>query len=97
MKKLNSTHKRDEADIEESWSFPGKMEDVLKVVEGYEPRCAAVLSKADSCVDWKLVYRDPLPKWITKGARLCLIGDAAHPFLPYVANSLQLFRLLPFD
>ncbi|THH05035.1 hypothetical protein EW145_g5093 [Phellinidium pouzarii] len=52
------------------------------VVEGWDPRCAAILSKAPSCVDWKLVYRDPLPKWISKGARLALIGDAAHPFLP---------------
>ncbi|KAH8119593.1 monooxygenase [Phellopilus nigrolimitatus] len=75
------THK-DEADIEESWSFPGKMEDVLAVVDGWDPRCAAILSKAPSCVDWKLVYRDPLPTWISKGAHLALIGDAAHPFLP---------------
>ncbi|KAH8119508.1 monooxygenase [Phellopilus nigrolimitatus] len=75
------THK-DKADIEESWSFPGKMEDVLAVVDGWDPRCAAILSKAPSCVDWKLVYRDPLPTWISKGARLALIGDAAHPFLP---------------
>jgi len=73
---------RDDHNIEESWSFPGKMEDVLKVVDGWDPRCAAILSKAPSCVDWKLVYRDPLPTWISKGARLLLIGDAAHPFLP---------------
>ena len=73
---------RDDADIEESWSFPGKIEDVLKVVEDYDPRCAAIWKKADECVDWKLVYRDPLPKWISKEARLALIGDAAHPFLP---------------
>ena len=58
------------------------VEDVLAVVEGWDPRCAAILSKAPSCVDWKLVYRDPLPTWISKGARLALIGDAAHPFLP---------------
>ncbi|TFK48066.1 monooxygenase [Heliocybe sulcata] len=75
------THK-DEADIEESWSFPGKMEDCLKIVEGWDPTCTALLSKAPSLVDWKLVYRDPLPTWISKRARLALIGDAAHPFLP---------------
>lgn len=33
-------------------------------------------------VDWKLVYRDPLPTWISPRARTALIGDAAHPFLP---------------
>ncbi|TFK48069.1 monooxygenase [Heliocybe sulcata] len=75
------THK-DDADIAESWSFPGKMEDCLKIVEGWDPRCAALLSKAPSLVDWKLVYRDPMPTWISPGARLALIGDAAHPFLP---------------
>lgn len=33
-------------------------------------------------VDWKLVYRDPLPTWISPKQRIALIGDAAHPFLP---------------
>lgn len=77
------------------------MEDVLAVVAGWDPRCAAVLAKAPSCVDWKLVYREPcvpidgqveiafvhsqldrLPTWISKGSRMAVIGDAAHPFLP---------------
>ena len=34
----------------------------------------------EKLVDWKLVYRDPLPHW-TKG-HITLIGDAAHPHLP---------------
>ncbi|KAF8535418.1 hypothetical protein BDD12DRAFT_912790 [Trichophaea hybrida] len=75
------THK-DEADIEESWSLPGKIEDVLKILEGWDPRCRAIVEKTPSCVDWKLVYREPLPTWITPTARTCLLGDAAHPFLP---------------
>jgi 2-polyprenyl-6-methoxyphenol hydroxylase-like FAD-dependent oxidoreductase len=33
-------------------------------------------------IDWKLVYRDPLPTWISPKRRIALIGDAAHPFLP---------------
>jgi len=75
------THK-DEADIEESWSFPGAISDVVKIVESWDPRCAAIIKKAPSAVDWKLVYRDPLPKWVSKEGRLAIIGDAAHPFLP---------------
>jgi len=75
------THK-DDADIEESWSFPGKIEDVVKIVETWDPRCAAIIRKAPSAVDWKLVYRDPLPTWVSKEGRLAIIGDAAHPFLP---------------
>lgn len=36
----------------------------------------------ESLVDWKLVYRDPLPTWVSPKSRIALIGDAAHPFLP---------------
>lgn len=38
----------------------GKMEDVLKIVEGWDPRCAAILSKAPSVVDWKVRFQRPV-------------------------------------
>ena len=78
----------DEADIEESWSFPGKLEDVYKVFEGWDPMCKRIVSKTpeEKLVDWKLVYRDPLPRWVSDGGRTCLLGDSAHPFLPTSAQ-----------
>ncbi|EGO20741.1 hypothetical protein SERLADRAFT_442075 [Serpula lacrymans var. lacrymans S7.9] len=74
--------RKDDFEISDSWSFAGKMEDVLAVVDGWDPRCAAILAKAPSCIDWKLIIHDPLPTWIGKSRRVMLIGDAAHPFLP---------------
>ncbi|KAI5204325.1 putative MAK1-like monooxygenase [Aureobasidium subglaciale] len=79
------THK-DDNDIEESWSLPGKMEDVYKVIDGWDPLCKAIVEKTPSCVDWKLVYRDPLPRWVSDHGRTCLLGDSAHPFLPTSAQ-----------
>ncbi|KAH8896690.1 FAD/NAD(P)-binding domain-containing protein [Thozetella sp. PMI_491] len=79
------TH-RDEHDIDESWSFPGKLEEVLEVLEGWDPTCKAIVEKTPSLVDWKLVYRDPLPKWISAEGRIALLGDSAHPFLPTSAQ-----------
>jgi 2-polyprenyl-6-methoxyphenol hydroxylase-like FAD-dependent oxidoreductase len=75
---------QDEADIDESWSFPGKIKDVLEVVKDWDPACAAIINKTpeSELVDWKLVYRDPLPTWVSKEARTALLGDSAHPFLP---------------
>jgi len=75
---------RDDADIDESWSFPGKVSDALEVVKGWDPTCAAVISKTpeNALIDFKLVYRDPYPTWISKRAHTALLGDAAHPFLP---------------
>lgn len=77
------TH-RDVYDIAESWSFPGKTEDALKVVEGWDPRIAAVIKKTPEkqLVDYKLLWRDPLPGWVSKHGRMMLVGDSAHPFLP---------------
>jgi len=48
--------------------------------------CKAIVSKTPSLVDWKLVYRDPLPTWVSKHGRICLLGDSAHPFLPTSAQ-----------
>lgn len=79
------TH-RDEHDIDESWSFPGKLEEVYEVLKGWDPLCKAIVEKTPSLVDWKLVYRDPLPTWTSKQGRIALLGDSAHPFLPTSAQ-----------
>jgi 2-polyprenyl-6-methoxyphenol hydroxylase-like FAD-dependent oxidoreductase len=33
-------------------------------------------------IDYKLLWRDPLPGWVSKQGRMMLVGDSAHPFLP---------------
>jgi len=77
------THK-DEAGIEESWSLPGKVEDAMKVVDGWDEVVQEIVKStpADRLVDWKLVYRDAYPNWSSKKGHICLVGDAAHPFIP---------------
>jgi len=58
------------------------VEDAEKVLEGWDPIVLKIVKATPSLVDWKLVYRDPLPTWISPKHRIALIGDAAHPFLP---------------
>ncbi|GAA5839973.1 hypothetical protein JCM11251_006576 [Rhodosporidiobolus azoricus] len=74
----------DNDDIEESWMLPGKVEDALKQVEGWDPVVRAVMETTppDALIDWKLMFREPLPRWVSDDGRICLLGDAAHPFLP---------------
>ncbi|KAF2834777.1 FAD/NAD(P)-binding domain-containing protein [Patellaria atrata CBS 101060] len=81
------TH-RDLADIDESWQFPGHLPDVLELLKDWDPMCTKIVSKTppELLVDWKLVYRDPLPTWVSTGRRIALVGDAAHPFLPTSAQ-----------
>jgi 2-polyprenyl-6-methoxyphenol hydroxylase-like FAD-dependent oxidoreductase len=73
---------QDEADIEESWQLEGDVNDALRVLEGWDPIVQKIVKATPSVVDWKLVYRDPLPTWISPMHRIALIGDSAHPFLP---------------
>ncbi|KAM7218857.1 hypothetical protein V8F06_005737 [Rhypophila decipiens] len=83
------THK-DEGDIEESWSFPGDYRDVATLLEGWDPVVTELVKATpeDRLFDYKLVFRDPLPRFVSLpvdgrgGGRTALIGDAAHPFLP---------------
>ncbi|PSN72188.1 putative monooxygenase [Corynespora cassiicola Philippines] len=77
------THK-DDADVEESWSAPGYVEDAVKTVRDWAPIVHTIIRSTpeEGLVDWKLVFRDPLPTWISPKRRIALIGDAAHPFLP---------------
>lgn len=75
----------DDGNIEESWQFPGKIEDCLKYVEGWAPIVQEIVRATPPdarLIDHKLVFRDPLPTFISPEARIVLIGDAAHPFLP---------------
>ncbi|KIW76122.1 hypothetical protein Z517_10867 [Fonsecaea pedrosoi CBS 271.37] len=77
------THK-DDADIDEDWQFPGDKEEVKRNLQGWAPIVHDIVDATppDRLVDYKLVFRDPLPTFISPKARIALIGDAAHPFLP---------------
>ncbi|KAK3326677.1 hypothetical protein B0H66DRAFT_551491 [Apodospora peruviana] len=74
----------DDGNIEESWQFPGKPEEALKYLDGWCPLVHELVKSTPPgrLIDHKLVYRDPLPTFISPKARICLIGDSAHPFLP---------------
>ncbi|KAH8812869.1 hypothetical protein F5884DRAFT_671763 [Xylogone sp. PMI_703] len=76
------THK-DTYTIEESWSFHGKVEDMLQVVDGWDPVLRAAMKQVpqDELIDWKLLWRDPARKWVSDAGYICLTGDSAHPHL----------------
>ena len=79
------THK-DTADITESWSQPGDMDEVRRLVETLDPRIATAVRKTDECLDWKICYRDPIPTWVSKNHKIALVGDCCHPHLPTSAQ-----------
>ena len=80
------THK-DTADITESWFQPGDMDQVREIVQTLDPEIRSVIEGTESCLDWKICQRDPIPSWVSPGGhRVVLLGDSCHPHLPTSAQ-----------
>ncbi len=69
---------------DESWQAEGRVEDLLANFEGWDPRLLQLAAAATHTRRWALVDRSPLQRW-TLG-RIGLLGDAAHPMLPFFAQ-----------
>jgi salicylate hydroxylase len=68
----------------ESWTAKGEIADALKEFEGWHPQVRAIIGSVETTNRWALYDRDPLPRWTV--GRVTLMGDAAHPMLPYMAQ-----------
>jgi 2-polyprenyl-6-methoxyphenol hydroxylase-like FAD-dependent oxidoreductase len=79
---------QDVTNIKESWSFPGDKNQALKELSGFPDEFEALVEHTTSgkITDYKLVWRDALETWLSKGKCIALIGDAAHCHLPTSAQ-----------
>jgi salicylate hydroxylase len=68
----------------ESWTAKGELADALAEFEGWHPNLREIIRATDFTNRWALYDRDPLPRWSV--GRVTLMGDAAHPMLPYMAQ-----------
>jgi salicylate hydroxylase len=69
---------------EESWSSRGERNEVLGLFAGWNSQVRALISGTEQVFKWALFDRLPLETW-TRG-RVTLLGDAAHPMLPFVGQ-----------
>ncbi len=71
---------------EESWTVKMPWDMLKAEYRGWHPIIQTVIDAADKdqCYRWSLHNRPPIKNWST--ARATLLGDAAHPTLPYLAQ-----------
>ncbi len=70
--------------VEESWSVPSSVGELLAGFCGWNEALLEMLAHVEHCYKWGIRDRDPLARW-TRG-RVTLIGDAAHPMMPTLAQ-----------
>ncbi|OFW99335.1 MAG: salicylate 1-monooxygenase [Alphaproteobacteria bacterium RIFCSPHIGHO2_12_FULL_66_14] len=68
----------------ESWSAEGDVEVLRAAFEEFHPTVQRVLAACPSVHKRILVDREPLDRW--SDGRAVLLGDAAHPMTPYMAQ-----------
>jgi 2-polyprenyl-6-methoxyphenol hydroxylase-like FAD-dependent oxidoreductase len=69
---------------QESWLAEGKIEDALAEYADWHSTIRAVIQATPRVLRQALYDREPLPDWRVR--RVVLLGDAAHPMLPFYAQ-----------
>jgi salicylate hydroxylase len=74
--------------VEESWSVPSSREELIAAKAGWNEALLDMFRHVEHVYKWGIYDRDPLPHW-TSG-RVTLLGDAAHPTMPTLAQGANM-------
>lgn len=68
----------------ESWTARGSKQQALNDFAGWHPAITQMIEESEELFQWALFDRAPLKTWTDGSA--ALLGDAAHPMLPFMAQ-----------
>jgi salicylate hydroxylase len=75
---------RSEQPARESWLAEGRIEDALAEYAGWHDTIRTIIAATPRVLRQALYDREPLPDW--RIGRVVLLGDAAHPMMPFYAQ-----------
>ncbi len=77
-------HYEDAGYKHESWIAECDREEILERYRGWHPALQEIFEAGKTWYKWALYDRDPIPEWTV--GRATVLGDAAHPMLPYLGQ-----------
>lgn len=69
---------------DESWTMPGDVDELREVYADFHPEVQQLLGAVTAVTKSALYVREPMPTWHL--GRATVIGDAAHPMVPFMAQ-----------
>lgn len=72
----------------ESWTEYGTIDECLRDFTGWHEDIQTMIRAIDTPFKWALLGREPLPRFSI--GRATLLGDAAHPTLPFLAQGANM-------
>ena len=72
----------------ESWTEPGTTEECLRDLAPWHDDVKTIIREIDTPFKWALLGREPLDRFAE--GRVCVMGDAAHPTLPFLAQGANM-------
>jgi len=69
---------------EEGWTLPGDVEELRDMYSDFHPEARALLDACSEVTKSALHVREPMERW--SAGRATLLGDAAHPMVPFMAQ-----------
>lgn len=76
--------------VAEGWSHPGDPGDLRAAFADFSAPVQALLDRVSAAHIWGLFRHDVATRWHDGQGRMALVGDAAHPTLPFMAQGANM-------
>lgn len=71
---------------DQAWVVRGDNSELRERFAGWEPKVRKLCALTGDFMKWRLCDLGILTRWVHQSGKVCLLGDACHPMLPYLAQ-----------